>query len=160
MQKLRKAYQGRVVLNEISLSFFAGAKIGVLGNNGAGKSTLLRIIAGQDDQFTGTAEPMPGVSVGLLEQEPQLDPDLNVRRNIEQGLGERFALITRYGELSGKLSEPLDGDEMEAVLEEFQRVQDQIESAGALGPRAAARRRHGGAPGSPWRRRCGAPFRW
>jgi sulfate-transporting ATPase len=124
MQKLRKAYQGRVVLDDISLSFLTGAKIGVLGANGAGKSTLLRIIAGSDDQFTGTAEAMPGVTVGLLEQEPELDPELDVRANIERGLGERFALVARYGEL-------MEPDEMERVLEEFQSVQDRIEAAGA-----------------------------
>ena len=131
MQKLRKAYSGQVVLNDISLSFLAGAKIGVLGINGAGKSTILRIIAGADDQFTGTAEPGPGVSVGMLEQEPHLDPELDVRSNIEQGLGEKFGLITRYQELSAKLGEPLDADEMERVLAEFQRVQDDIEAADA-----------------------------
>jgi sulfate-transporting ATPase len=131
MQKLRKAYQGRVVLDDISLSFLTGAKIGVLGANGAGKSTLLRIIAGSDDQFTGTAEAMPGVTVGLLEQEPELDPELDVRANIERGLGERFALVARYGELSAALGEPMEPDEMERVLEEFQSVQDRIEAAGA-----------------------------
>jgi ATP-binding cassette ChvD family protein len=131
MQKLRKAYSGRVVLEDISLSFLAGAKIGVLGTNGAGKSTLLRIIAGVDDQFTGTAQAMPDISVGLLEQEPALDPALDVKANIERGLGERFALIGRYAELSGKLGEPLEPEEMEQVLEEFQRTQDQIDAAGA-----------------------------
>ncbi|MDH3227314.1 MAG: energy-dependent translational throttle protein EttA [Thermoleophilia bacterium] len=131
MQKLRKAYSGRVVLEDISLSFLAGAKIGVLGTNGAGKSTLLRIIAGRDDQFTGTAEAIPGISVGLLEQEPALDPELDVKSNIERGLGERFTLIARYGELSGKLAESLEPGEMDEVLEEFQRVQDQIDSADA-----------------------------
>ena len=131
MQKLRKAYSGQVVLNDISLSFLAGAKIGVLGMNGAGKSTILKIIAGQDDQFTGTAEASPGVSVGLLEQEPQLDSDLDVRGNIERGLGEKFGLIATYQELSAKLGESLEADEMERVLDRFQKVQDEIEAADA-----------------------------
>ncbi|MFZ9594032.1 MAG: ATP-binding cassette domain-containing protein, partial [Burkholderiaceae bacterium] len=86
----------RVILKDISLSFFPGAKIGVLGLNGSGKSSLLRIMAGVDSQFEGEARPMPNLKVGYLPQEPQLDEGLDVRGNVEQGLGSTIALIKEF----------------------------------------------------------------
>jgi ATP-binding cassette ChvD family protein len=121
----------RVILEDISLSFFPGAKIGVLGLNGAGKSSLLRIMAGVDTEFEGEARPQPGIHVGFLPQEPALDPDKDVRGNVEQGLGETKALVDRFNEISARFAEPMDEDEMTALLEEQGRLQDAIDAAGA-----------------------------
>jgi sulfate-transporting ATPase len=121
----------KVVLKDIWLSFFPGAKIGVLGANGAGKSTLLRIMAGLDKDFGGEAFPADGVSIGLLQQEPQLDPDKDVRGNIEEGVAETRALLSEYDRLSERLGEVLSPDEMDKVLEQQGRLQDRIEAAGA-----------------------------
>jgi ATPase subunit of ABC transporter with duplicated ATPase domains len=132
MHRLRKSFGGdRVVLDDVSLSFMPGAKIGVLGANGAGKSTLLKIMAGQDTAFEGTASPAPGVSVGLLEQEPELDESKDVRGNVEDGVAETRALLNRFNTLSTRLGEEMEPDEMTAVLEEFQEVQDTIERVNA-----------------------------
>jgi sulfate-transporting ATPase len=111
----------REVLADISLSFLPGAKIGVLGYNGAGKSTLLRIMAGLDTEFDGHAQLAPGATVGLLEQEPRLDPDKNVRENIEEGVAATKALLDRFNELSMNYSDE--------TAEEFARVQEQIDAA-------------------------------
>ncbi len=121
----------KVVLKDIWLSFFPGAKIGVLGANGAGKSTLLRIMAGLDKDFGGEAFPADGVSIGLLQQEPQLDPAKDVRGNIEDGVAETRALLAEYDRLSDRLGGDLSPDEMEKVLEQQGRLQDRIEAAGA-----------------------------
>ncbi|NNG11848.1 MAG: energy-dependent translational throttle protein EttA [Halobacteria archaeon] len=121
----------RVILEDISLSFFPGAKIGVLGLNGAGKSSLLRIMAGVDTEYEGEARPQPGIHVGFLPQEPALDPDKDVRGNVEQGLGETKALVDRFNEISARFAEPMDDDEMTALLEEQGRLQDAIDAAGA-----------------------------
>jgi ATP-binding cassette ChvD family protein len=121
----------REILKGIWLSFFPGAKIGVLGNNGAGKSTLLRIMAGVDEQFTGEAWPAKGLRIGYLAQEPQLDETTNVLGNVEQAVAGTRALLTRFDELNVKLAEELSPDEMERVLEEYAKVQDQIEAANA-----------------------------
>ncbi|HEV2076049.1 MAG TPA: energy-dependent translational throttle protein EttA [Thermoleophilaceae bacterium] len=130
MHRLQKALgTGQVVLEDVSLSFLPGAKIGVLGENGAGKSTLLRIMAGVDAEYSGTAELAPGATVGLLEQEPRLDHEKDVRGNVEDGLGRARDLLRRFEELSAKLGEPLSGDEMADVLDEQGRVQDEIEAA-------------------------------
>ncbi len=110
----------REVLTDISLAFLPGAKIGVLGYNGAGKSTLLRIMAGQDTEFEGHAQLAPGATVGLLEQEPQLDPDKDVRGNIEEGIAETKALLDRFNELSMNYSD--------AIAEEFGRLQERIDA--------------------------------
>jgi energy-dependent translational throttle protein EttA len=132
MFRLRKVHPpDTTVLRDISLSFLPGAKIGVLGANGAGKSTLLRIMAGQDTEFSGRAELAPGATVGLLPQEPELDPTRDVRGNIRAGAAGALALLARYEELSAKLAEPMEPDEMEAVLVTFQEVQDEIERVGA-----------------------------
>jgi len=120
----------RVILKDISLSFFPGAKIGVLGLNGAGKSSLLRIMAGADKDYEGEAIPMPDMRVGLLPQEPQLDPAKDVRGNVEEGMGETLALLTRFNEISDRFAEPLDDDEMAKLLEEQGELQGKIDAAG------------------------------
>ena len=118
-----------VVLKDIWLSFLPGAKIGVLGLNGAGKSTLLRIMAGEDQQFVGEAWPADGISVGFLPQEPRLDATKNVLGNVEEGVAEIKALLTRYDEINAKFGEDLSPEEMEKVLAEQGKVQDRIEAA-------------------------------
>ena len=119
------------VLKNITLSFLAGAKIGVLGPNGAGKSTLLRIMAGLEETSSGDAKLQPGATVGYLSQEPELDESKDVRGNVEDGLGELRDLLARFTELSMKFAEPMSDDEMAALLEEQGRVQDAIDKADA-----------------------------
>src|SRR3954463_2203763 len=118
-----------VVLKDIWLSFLPGAKIGVLGLNGSGKSSLLRIMAGEDQQFVGEAWPGEGISIGFLEQEPQLDPKKTVLGNVEEGVAELKALLTRYDEINARFGEDLTPEEMDKVLEEQGKVQDRIEAA-------------------------------
>ncbi|MGZ8208914.1 MAG: energy-dependent translational throttle protein EttA [Burkholderiales bacterium] len=120
----------RVILKDISLSFFPGAKIGVLGLNGAGKSSLLRIMSGEEKDFEGEAIPMPGMRVGFLPQEPQLDAAKDVRGNVEEGVGETVALLARFNEISDRFAEPLEDDEMAKLLEEQGELQAKIEAAG------------------------------
>jgi len=132
MKDLRKVVPPkREILRGIYLSFFHGAKIGVLGANGAGKSSLLRIMAGDDDDFLGEAFPADGLRIGYLPQEPQLDATRDVRGNVEEGVAETRALLTRFEEVSTKLGEPLDDDEMEKLLEEQSRLQDRIDAVNA-----------------------------
>ena len=119
------------VLKDVTLSFLAGAKIGVLGPNGAGKSTLLRMMAGIEEASGGDMKLHPGATVGYLSQEPDLDESKDVRGNVEDGLGELRDLLKRFEELSMKFAEPMTDDEMNALLEEQGRVQDQIEKADA-----------------------------
>ena len=120
----------RFIIRDISLSFFPGAKIGVLGLNGSGKSSLLRIMAGLDPDFDGEARPQPGIHIGYLPQEPQLNESLDVRGNVEEGLGETKALLNRFNEISMRFAEPMDDDEMNALLEEQGKLQDSIDTAG------------------------------
>ncbi len=122
---------GRRILEDISLSFFPGAKIGVLGLNGSGKSTLLRIMAGIDTEIEGEARPQAGIRIGFLSQEPQLDETLDVRGNVEQGVAETKALVDRYNEVCARFAEPMEDDEMNALLEEQGKLQVAIETAGA-----------------------------
>jgi energy-dependent translational throttle protein EttA len=130
MKGLGKVHQpDHVVLKDIWLSFLPGAKIGVLGLNGAGKSSLLRIMAGEDQSFLGEAFPADGISVGMLHQEPRLDPAKTVLGNVEEGVAQIRALLTRYDEINAKFGEDLSPDEMDKVLAEQGRVQDQIEAA-------------------------------
>src|SRR6266705_2759265 len=132
MKDLRKVVPPkREILRGIYLSFFHGAKIGVLGANGAGKSSLLRIMAGVDTDFLGDAFPAAGLRIGYLSQEPQLDPAKDVRANVEEGVAEVRALLTRFEEVSAKLGEPLDDDEMEKLLDEQARLQDRIDAVNA-----------------------------
>ena len=121
----------RVILDGITLAFFPGAKIGVIGANGAGKSTLLRIMAGVDKDYLGEAHPAEGIRIGYLPQEPQLDDTKDVLGNVEEGVAETRSLLRRFEEVSAKFSEPLGDDEMNALLEEQGRLQDQIDAAGA-----------------------------
>ncbi|OGL07392.1 MAG: energy-dependent translational throttle protein EttA [Candidatus Rokubacteria bacterium RIFCSPLOWO2_02_FULL_73_56] len=132
MKDLRKVVPPkREILRGIWLSFFHGAKIGVLGANGAGKSSLLRIMAGVDRDFLGEAFPGAGLRIGFLPQEPALDAAKDVRGNVEEGVAETRALLTRFEAVSGRLGEPLEADEMEQLLEEQARLQDRIDAAGA-----------------------------
>jgi len=132
MKDLRKVVPPkREILRGLWLSFFHGAKVGVLGANGAGKSTLLRIMAGVDRDFLGEAFPAEGRRIGYLPQEPQLDPRKDVRGNIEEGVAETRRLLTRFEEVSVRLGEPLEADEMEKLLAEQARLQDQIDAANA-----------------------------
>ena len=132
MHRLGKAYgPGQEVLKDISLAFLPGAKIGVLGLNGAGKSTLLRIMAGEVDEFTGTAFVSEGVSVGYLPQEPRLNPDKTVKGNVEEGVAEHKGLLKRYDAVTASFNEGLTGDELQDAMDEQGRLQDEIEAAGA-----------------------------
>ncbi len=132
MKDLRKVTpQGKEILRGIWLSFYPDAKIGVLGANGAGKSSLLRIMAGIDKDFAGEAFSAEGTRVGFLPQEPVLDPKKNVREHVEEAVAGKRALLTRYEELSMKLGEEMPEAEMDKVMAEQSRVQDQIEAANA-----------------------------
>src|SRR5437660_1141003 len=129
MKDLRKVVPPkREILRGIYLSFFHGAKIGVLGANGAGKSSLLRIMAGVDQDFLGEAFPADGLRIGYLPQEPTLDASKDVRGNVEEGVAETRALLTRFEEVSAKLGEPLSDEAMEKLLEEQARLQDRIDA--------------------------------
>jgi len=120
----------KFIIRDISLSFFPGAKIGVLGINGSGKSTLLRIMAGLDKEFDGEARPQAGIKIGYLPQEPELDLEKNVRQNVETGVSEIQSLLTRFDEISMRFGEELSEDEMNALLEEQGKLQDAIDSCG------------------------------
>jgi ATP-binding cassette ChvD family protein len=120
----------RVILRDISLSFFPGAKIGVLGLNGSGKSTLLRIMAGIDRNIDGEARPQAGIKVGFLSQEPELDPDKDVRSVVMEGVGGTFALLERFNQISELFAEPMDDEQMNKLLEEQAKLQDAIDAAG------------------------------
>ncbi len=120
----------RFIIHDISLSFFPGAKIGVLGLNGSGKSTLLRIMAGIDKEFDGEARPQPGINIGYLPQEPELDADKDVRGNVEEGVAETKSLLDRFNEISMQFAEPMIDSQMNALLEEQGKLQDAIEAAG------------------------------
>jgi len=121
----------RQIIHDISLSFFPGAKIGVLGLNGSGKSTLLRIMAGIDTEIDGEARPQPGIKIGYLPQEPELDASKDVRGNVEEGVAETKALVDRFNEISMQFAEPMSDDEMNTLLEEQGKLQDAIDAAGA-----------------------------
>src|SRR3954452_8768729 len=124
MYKLSKVHApDKTVLRDISLSFYPGAKIGVLGLNGTGKSTLLRIMAGRDTEYRGEAQLAPGASVGLLEQEPHLDESKDVRGNVEDGVRPLRELLDRFNELAANYSDE--------TADEFARLQDQIDAADA-----------------------------
>ncbi|HYM42477.1 MAG TPA: energy-dependent translational throttle protein EttA [Steroidobacteraceae bacterium] len=120
----------RVILRDISLSFFPGAKIGVLGLNGAGKSTLLRIMAGLDRDIDGEARPQSGIRIGFLPQEPQLDPAKDVRVTVREGLGETFRQLEEFNHISERFAEPMSEEEMSALLERQAELQDAIDAAG------------------------------
>jgi len=129
MQGLSKVFPGgREVVKDVRLSFLPGAKIGVLGANGTGKSTLLRIMAGLDTEYSGEAWSADGASIGVLQQEPALNPDKDVHGNVLEGLEEIHGLIQRFGEVSAKFAEPLEDDEMSALIEEQGELQEKIDA--------------------------------
>ena len=131
MQDVRKAYPNKEILKGLWLSFLPGAKIGVLGANGAGKSTVLKIMAGLDNEYTGEAKPAKNAKVGYLPQEPELDQTKTVKENIEIAVQPIRDLLTRFDELSAKLGEDLSADQMDKVMAEHARVQDEIEAKNA-----------------------------
>lgn len=132
MKGMSKSYSGgKEVLKNIWLSFYPGAKIGVIGHNGSGKSTLLKIMAGIDQDFTGEAWAAEGVKIGYLAQEPQLDPSKNVFENILEGLKEKKALIDRFNEISAKFAEEMTPDEMNDLIMEQGELQEKIDAADA-----------------------------
>ena len=131
MVNLRKMINGKEIIKGMYLSFLPGAKIGVIGNNGAGKSTLLRIMAGVDTNFSGEAFPAKGIKVGYLPQEPELNPEKNVQENIEEAFAETKALLQKFEDLNMKMCEPLDDAEMQKVINEAARVQDQLDATNA-----------------------------
>ncbi|MBT3904928.1 MAG: energy-dependent translational throttle protein EttA [Rhodospirillaceae bacterium] len=129
MKNLSKTFSGgREILKDITLSFLPGVKIGVLGPNGAGKSTLMKIMAGQDEEYNGEAWAADGVTTGYLEQEPDLDPDKDVMGNVMEAMGETKALVDQFNELSAKFAEPMDDDEMNALLAEQGELQEKIDA--------------------------------
>lgn len=127
MMRVGKFHQSRQVLKDISLSYFYGAKIGVLGLNGSGKSSLLRIMAGVDKDFKGEAVLSPGYTVGFLEQEPELDPDKTVRAVVEEGMQSTVDLVREYNEISEKFAEPMSDEEMNKLLERQGELQEKID---------------------------------
>ena len=128
MKGVRKNYGTREVFKDIWLSFYPGAKIGVIGPNGSGKSTLLKIMAGIDHEYDGEAWPMEGLKIGYLEQEPKLDPALNVFENIMVSLKDRQALVDRYNEVSNKFAEEMSDDDMNNLLAEQADLQEKIDA--------------------------------
>lgn len=128
MVKMRKNIGGKDILKDIYLSFYHGAKIGIIGTNGAGKSTLLRIMAGVDKDFSGEAFPEKGTRIGYLPQEPQLDPTKTVVENVEEAVKDIKDLIRKFDSLNERLGEPLDDDEMNKILEQTAVLQDQIDA--------------------------------
>ena len=129
IQDLIKRYGRNEVLNGINLSFYHGAKIGIVGENGSGKSTVLKIMAGEDQEFEGRAAPLKGTTIGFLPQEPVLDDEKTVRENVEQAFGDIKNMIEEFNEVSAKMAEPMSGDEMEKALEKMGKLQDQIDAA-------------------------------
>jgi energy-dependent translational throttle protein EttA len=131
IEHLSKVYAKREVLKNIWLAFYPGAKIGVIGSNGSGKSTLLRIMALEDKDFIGSVRPADGITIGYVPQEPRLNEDKDVRGNVEEGVATTRALLQRYEDLSAKLSEPLEQDVMEKVLEDLSKTQDAVDAVNA-----------------------------
>ncbi|MGM0417862.1 MAG: energy-dependent translational throttle protein EttA [Thermodesulfobacteriota bacterium] len=127
MMKVSKYIQNKPVIKDISLSYFYGAKIGVLGLNGSGKSTLLRIMAGVDKEFNGEAILSDGYSVGYLEQEPELDPEKTVKETVEEGMQELVDLLKEYNQISEKFAEPMTDDEMTALIERQGELQEKLD---------------------------------
>ena len=131
MMGVGKLYNQKPVLKDISLSYFLGAKIGVIGPNGSGKSTLLRIMAGVEKDFNGEVAITPGFKLGYLEQEPHLDPDKTVRGIVDEGVSEVFALLSEFDEINEKFGEPMDDEEMEKLLERQGTVQERLDATDA-----------------------------
>ena len=134
MMGVSRFYDKKPVIKDISLSYFYGAKIGVLGLNGAGKSSLLRIIAGVDKDFNGEITLSPGYTIGYLEQEPQLQAGRTVREIVEEGAGETTALLAEYNSINEKFGEPMSDDEMQKLIERQGEVQEKLDTSGGVGP--------------------------
>ena len=131
MRNVSKHYNRKKIIEGISLSYFYGAKIGVLGLNGSGKSTLLRIMAGFDGEFEGNADLSPGYTVGYMEQEPQLEDGKTVREIVEQGVQDTVNLVREYEDINNKFAEPMDDDAMNALIERQSAVAEKLDAAGA-----------------------------
>ena len=131
MRNVSKHYNRKKIIEDISLSYFYGAKIGVLGLNGSGKSTLLRIMAGVDGEFEGNADLSPGYTVGYMEQEPQLEDGKTVREIVEQGVQDTVNLVREYEDINNKFAEPMDDDAMNALIERQSAVAEKLDAAGA-----------------------------
>jgi energy-dependent translational throttle protein EttA len=130
-QNLNRVYEKKVVIENITLAFYYGAKIGVVGGNGAGKSTLLRIMAGIDRDFDGQLHHNPGTRIGFVPQEPLLDTTKTVREIVEEGVADLVGLVREYETVSASLEQGLDGDAMQAALDRMSALQEQIDAAGA-----------------------------
>ena len=131
MYKVSKHYNRKAIITDISLSYFYGAKIGVLGLNGSGKSTLLRIMAGIDGEYEGTISVQPGFTVGFLEQEPELEKGKTVKEIVEEGVQETVDLLREYEDINAQFAEPMDDDAMNALIERQATVAEQLDAAGA-----------------------------
>ncbi|MDE2705175.1 MAG: energy-dependent translational throttle protein EttA [Gemmatimonadota bacterium] len=131
MYKVSKHYNRKAIITDISLSYFYGAKIGVLGLNGSGKSTLLRIMAGIDSEYEGTISIQPGFTVGFLEQEPELEKGKTVKEIVEEGVQETVDLLREYEDINAQFAEPMDDDAMNALIERQASVAEQLDAAGA-----------------------------
>ncbi len=131
MYKVSKHYNRKAIITDISLSYFYGAKIGVLGLNGSGKSTLLRIMAGIDGEYEGTIRVQPGFTVGYLEQEPELEQGKTVKEIVEEGVQETVDLLREYEDVNAQFAEPMDDDAMNALIERQASVAEQLDAAGA-----------------------------
>ena len=131
MYKVSKHYNRKAIITDISLSYFYGAKIGVLGLNGSGKSTLLRIMAGIDSEYEGTISIQPGFTVGFLEQEPELEKGKTVKEIVEEGVQETMDLLRDYEDINAKFADPMDDDAMNALIERQATVAEQLDAVGA-----------------------------
>ena len=129
MIKARKAHGDKIILDDVSMSFFPGAKIGMVGPNGAGKSSILKIMAGLDEPSNGEARLTPGYTVGILEQEPQLDDTKTVLENVQMGARETFDKLARFNKISEEMADP-DAD-FDALMEEMGKLQSEIDAANA-----------------------------
>ncbi len=158
MQKVRKAVGDKVILDDVTLSFLPGAKIGVLGPNGAGKSTVLKMMAGLDQPSNGDAKLTPGYTVGILMQEPHLDETKNVLENVQEGVKGIRDVLVRYEELNEKMGAP-DAD-FEKILEEQAPLLDQIEAANAWELDSQIEQAMDALRAAPGRRRRQRALRW
>ncbi len=131
MMRVSKLYDKKPILKDISLSYFYGAKIGVLGLNGSGKSSLLRILAGEDKEFNGDISLSPGFTIGYLAQEPSLDPEQTVRQAVEMGVQETVDLLAEFNQINDKFAEPMNDDEMNDLIERQGKVQDKLDHLNA-----------------------------
>ncbi len=131
MVGVSRYFDKKAVLKDIYLSYFYGAKIGVIGLNGSGKSTLLRILAGVDQDFQGKTAVSPGFTIGFLEQEPQLDPAKTVREIVEEGVQPIVALLREFDEINAKFADPMSDEEMSDLLEKQGKVQERLDAAQA-----------------------------